>query len=109
MAWVAFDRAIKSAQAFKLDGPLDRWRSLRDEICSEVLERGFDRERGAFIQCYGSKPLDARLLLLPAVGFLPPGDRRRLPPVAALQREVLVAGSGERPDDGGAAEARPPS
>ena len=69
MAWVAYDRAIKSAEAFGLEGPLDEWRKLRDQIFHEVCERGFNKELGIFIQAYGSKLLDASLLLLPCVGF----------------------------------------
>ena len=65
MAWVAFDRAIKSAETFGLEGPLDEWRKLRDEIFEEVCAKGFDPELGTFVQSYGAKQLDASLLLMP--------------------------------------------
>ena len=70
MTWVAFDRGIKSAERFGLDAPLDRWRRLRDEICRDVCENGFDSRQNAFVESYGSQMLDASVLLLPAVGFL---------------------------------------
>ena len=74
MAWVAFDRAIKSARAVRLAGPVDRWRD-RAAIHADVCRRGFDPELGSFVQSYGGKELDASLLLLPQVGFLPPTIR----------------------------------
>ncbi|HZT24971.1 MAG TPA: glycoside hydrolase family 15 protein [Pseudolabrys sp.] len=92
MAWVAFDRAIKSAEAFKLPGPLDHWRDLRDRIHNDVCERGFDSEVVSFVRSYGSKELDASLLLLPAVGFLPADDPRIRATVEAIERELLVDG-----------------
>src|SRR3982075_2973625 len=76
MAWVAFDRAIKSAEQFDLEGPLDRWREIAAAIHADVCRRGFDRELGSFVQSYESKQLDASLLLMPQVGFLPPDDPR---------------------------------
>src|SRR5580692_7250482 len=76
MAWVAFDRAIKSAETFGLPGALDDWRKVREEICDEVCAKGFDQELGSFVQSYGAKQLDASLLLLPSVGFLPVSDPR---------------------------------
>lgn len=90
MAWVAFDRAIKSAEEFKLPGPVDRWRRLRDQIHNDVCERGFDNEVGSFVRAYGSKELDASLLLLPALGFLPPEDPRIRATVEAIERDLLV-------------------
>jgi len=92
MAWVAFDRAIKSAQEFKLPGPVDRWRRLRDQIHNDVTERGFDNEIVSFVRSYGSKELDASLLLLPALGFLPPEDPRIRATVEAIERELVVDG-----------------
>ncbi|MGH6741596.1 MAG: glycoside hydrolase family 15 protein, partial [Bradyrhizobium sp.] len=74
MTWVAFDRAIKSAEMFRFKAPLDRWRSLRDMIHRDVCEKGFDRTRNAFVESYGSPFLDASVLLLPSVGFLPGSD-----------------------------------
>jgi len=92
MAWVAFDRAIKMQERYGLDGPLDRWRQLRTEIHREVCERGFDPTRGTFTQFYGSRELDASLLLLPLVGFLPHTDPRVLGTVTAIERELLQDG-----------------
>ena len=105
MAWVAFDRMIKSAEAFGLDGPVDHWKVVREQICDEVIERGFDRELGSFVQSYGGSELDASLLLLPAVGFLPPHDPRIRGTVEAIERRLLVDGfvfryDSARTDDG---------
>ena len=88
MAWVAFDRAIKAVDNSGLRGPVDRWRRTREEIHTEVLARGFDADRNTFTQSYGSRELDASLLLIPQVGFLPPHDRRIHGTVAAVQREL---------------------
>ncbi len=76
MTWVAFDRGIKSVEKFGFKAPLEKWRSLRDMIHADVCARGFDREHDSFVESYGSTMLDASLLLLPAVGFLPPDDPR---------------------------------
>jgi len=92
MAWVAFDRAIKSAEMFGFEGPVDRWRKLRDEICKTTCEHGFDRELGSFVQYFGSKEVDASLLLMPSVGFLPVDDARIKGTIAAIERELLVDG-----------------
>ena len=88
MAWVAVDRAIKSAQRWRLDGPVDRWKGLRAQIHAEVLAEGFDSERNTFTQSYGSPELDASLLLIPQVGFLPPEDERVRGTIDAVQREL---------------------
>ena len=92
MAWVAFDRAVKAVEQFGLDGPVDRWRAARDEVHREVCERGFDAERNAFTQYYGSKTLDASTLMIALVGFLPATDPRIVGTVEAIQRELLVDG-----------------
>ena len=76
MAWVAFDRAVRTVEELEFEGPVDRWRAVRDEIHQDVCDRGFDAELGSFTQSYGSKELDASLLLLPLTGFLPATDRR---------------------------------
>lgn len=76
MAWVAFDRALKAVEHFGLDGPAARWRALAAQIHEEVCQRGFDAQRGCFTQAYGSSLLDASLLMMPLVGFLPPTDPR---------------------------------
>jgi GH15 family glucan-1,4-alpha-glucosidase len=92
MAWVAFDRAIKSAEAFGLEAPLDDWRQLRDDICIEVCERGFNIELGSFVQAYGSDQHDASLLLMPSVGFLPVTDPRVEATVAAVEKRLIRDG-----------------
>ncbi len=92
MAWVAFDRGIKSAETFGLEGPLDEWRKLREEIYDEVCERGLDKKRGTFVQAYGSDLLDANLLLLPCVGFLPVTDPRVEKTIAAIEQRLLRDG-----------------
>ena len=92
MTWVAFDRAIKSAVKFGLDAPLERWRSLRATIHRDVCERGFDTELNTFVESYGAKLLDASLLLLPAVGFLPPTDPRISSTIAAIERHMIRDG-----------------
>ncbi|MBE0620158.1 MAG: glycoside hydrolase family 15 protein [Burkholderiales bacterium] len=92
MAWVAFDRAIKDAQRYGLDAPLERWRQARDAIHAQVCESGFDAQRNTFVQSYGSTHLDASLLLIPQVGFLPPDDARVRGTLAAIERGLLVDG-----------------
>jgi GH15 family glucan-1,4-alpha-glucosidase len=92
MAWAAVDRAVRAVDQFGLDGPLDDWRRLREEIVDEVCDRGFDTRRGTFTQYYGSKELDAALLLIPAVGFLPARDERVAGTVAAVERDLCRDG-----------------
>ncbi len=92
MAWVAFDRAIRSAETFGLEGPLDDWRKSRDEIFDQVCDRGFDAKRGTFVQAYEASQLDANLLLLPCVGFLPVEDPRIASTIAAIERELIRDG-----------------
>jgi len=92
MAWVAFDRAVKDAEAFKLEGPVERWRELRAAIQQQVCERGFDAARNTFVQSYDSQHLDASLLLIPLVGFLPPEDERVLGTIAAIEKHLLMDG-----------------
>jgi GH15 family glucan-1,4-alpha-glucosidase len=89
MAWVGFDRSIKSAETFGLEGPVETWSKLRDEICEEVCERGFNKRLGTFVQAYDSDQLDANLLLLPCVGFLPVTDPRIEKTIAAIERRLL--------------------
>ncbi|HEX9491389.1 MAG TPA: glycoside hydrolase family 15 protein, partial [Stellaceae bacterium] len=100
MVWVAFDRGIKSAEQFGLPAPLERWRALRARVHDEVCEKGFNPEIGAFVQSYGSRQLDASLLLLPLVGFLPPSDARIRGTVEAIERHLLVDGFVLRYDPG---------
>ncbi|HUS32790.1 MAG TPA: glycoside hydrolase family 15 protein [Kofleriaceae bacterium] len=92
MAWVAFDRAVKSVEQFQVEGPVDRWRKIRDTIHAEVCERAFDSNKRAFTQSYGSPALDAALLVMPQVGFLPHDDPRIISTVAAIERELLRDG-----------------
>jgi GH15 family glucan-1,4-alpha-glucosidase len=92
MAWVAFDRAIKDAEQDGLEGPLDRWRQLRDRIHEQVCEQGFDPRGNTFVQSYDSTCLDASLLLLPQVGFLPPEDPRVIGTIAAIERNLMADG-----------------
>jgi GH15 family glucan-1,4-alpha-glucosidase len=107
MAWVAFDRAIKSGEAFGLEGPLDRWRRIRDQICDEVCEKAFDRGLGAFVQAYGSHQLDASTLLIPTVGFLPPDDPRVTGTIAAVERGLMRDGLVLRYDSSATADGLP--
>jgi GH15 family glucan-1,4-alpha-glucosidase len=88
MAWVVFDRAVRLAERFSLDGPIDRWRQVRDEIHAEVCEKGYDAGRNTFTQYYGSKELDASVLNIPIVGFLPGGDERVTGTIHAVSREL---------------------
>jgi GH15 family glucan-1,4-alpha-glucosidase len=88
MAWVVFDRAVRLAERFELDAPLERWRQVRDEIHAEVCERGYDRERRTFTQYYGSQELDASVLNIPLVGFLPGDDERVSGTIDAVWREL---------------------
>ncbi|CCD88672.1 putative glycoside hydrolase, family 15 [Bradyrhizobium sp. ORS 285] len=92
MTWVAFDRAIKSAERFDLEAPLERWRRLRDTIHSDVCEKGYDASLGSFVEAYGSQLLDASLLLLPAVGFLPCSDPRIRGTIAAIEQHLVRDG-----------------
>jgi GH15 family glucan-1,4-alpha-glucosidase len=91
MAWVAFDRAVTAVKN-GMSGPAGRWQAIRDQIHREVCEKGYDAERGAFMQYYGSSQLDAAVLLIPEVGFLPPDDPRVVSTVRAVQRELMSGG-----------------
>jgi GH15 family glucan-1,4-alpha-glucosidase len=108
MAWVAFDRVIKSAETFGLEGPVDLWRATRDEICAEVCERGFNKKLGTFVQAYGSDQLDANLLQLPCVGFLPVSDPRIASTIAAIERRLVCDGFVMRYSTDEVADALPP-
>ncbi len=92
MVWVAFDRGVRSIEEFGLDGPLDRWRELRERVHDQVCEKGFDKKLNSFVQYYGSKDLDASLLLLPLVGFMAADDPRIVGTVAAIERDLLRDG-----------------
>jgi GH15 family glucan-1,4-alpha-glucosidase len=108
MTWVAFDRAIKGAERFRFDAPLDRWRMLRDEICRDVCENGFDPEQNAFVESYGSRSLDASLLLLPTVGFLPATDPRIRGTIAAIEKHMMWDGFVLRHDPRDVSDELPP-
>jgi GH15 family glucan-1,4-alpha-glucosidase len=96
MAWAAVDRAVQAVEQFGLDGPVEQWRELRQEIFDEVCERGYDKRRNTFTQYYGSRELDAALLMLAPIGFLPADDARVQGTVAAIEHELLVDGLVQR-------------
>jgi GH15 family glucan-1,4-alpha-glucosidase len=108
MAWVAFDRAIKDAEAFGLEAPVDRWRKLRADIHAEVCEKAFNPRVGAFVQAYGSEHLDASALLIPVVGFLPPEDARVRCTVEAIERRLVRNGFVLRYDTAVTEDGLPP-
>ncbi len=108
MAWVAFDRAIKDCEAGALEGPVGEWRKVRDAIHAEVCTRGFDARANSFVQAYDSTALDASLLLIPQVGFLPPGDPRVLGTIAAIERGLVVHGLVQRYSTETSVDALPP-
>src|SRR5262249_21984904 len=92
MAWVAMDRAIRGAEEFNMPGKIDQWRALREQIHESVCRDGYSAEKRSFVQYYGDDALDASLLLIPMVGFLPATDPRVKGTVAAIQRELTVDG-----------------
>jgi GH15 family glucan-1,4-alpha-glucosidase len=92
MSWVAFECAIRSAEKFGLDGPIDQWREARATIHADICEHGFNPKRKSFVQYYGGESLDASLLLIPQVGFLPCDDSRVTGTVAAIERELVRDG-----------------
>jgi GH15 family glucan-1,4-alpha-glucosidase len=108
MSWVALDRAISSAEAFGLEAPLAEWKQTRDRIRADVLRRGFNAKRNTFTRSYDSEELDASLLLIPVVGFLPPDDPRVLGTIAEIERKLLVDGFVLRYDTACADDGMPP-
>ncbi len=108
MAWVAFDRAVRSIEEFGLDGPLERWREVRSLIHQEVCERGYDPKQNTFVQSFGDATMDASLLLIPIVGFLPPDDARVRGTVTAIERKLLRDGFVMRYDTGTEVDGLPP-
>ncbi|HEX8153770.1 MAG TPA: glycoside hydrolase family 15 protein [Thermoanaerobaculia bacterium] len=92
MAWVAFDRSVAAVESFGFDGPVERWKSIRDEIRHEIFERGFDRELNAFVQYYGSSNADASLLMLPSLGFIGADDPRMLGTIALIRAQLETDG-----------------
>jgi GH15 family glucan-1,4-alpha-glucosidase len=92
MAWVAFDRAVRSSEEFGLEAPLERWRMIRDTIHRRVCDSGFDVKQNSFVQSFGVAALDASLLLIPIVGFLPASDQRVRGTLAAIERNLVREG-----------------
>jgi GH15 family glucan-1,4-alpha-glucosidase len=92
MCWVAFDSLVKGVERFGLDGPVQLWRAVRDEIHSDILENGYDAGRGTFTQAYGSSALDACALLIPRVGFLPYDDERVVSTIETIRNELTEDG-----------------
>ncbi|MCW2757536.1 MAG: glycoside hydrolase family 15 protein [Nocardioidaceae bacterium] len=92
MVWCAFDRAVRAVEEHGVEGPVDRWRSLRDQVRAEVLDRGYDETRGTFVQHYDTTEVDASLLVLPQVGFLAGDDPRMLGTIRAIEEDLLVDG-----------------
>jgi GH15 family glucan-1,4-alpha-glucosidase len=110
MAWVALDRAIKAVEVMGEQGPVDRWRAIRRELHDEVCREGYSSQRDSFVQYYGAEHLDASLLMIPLVGFLPADDPRVKGTVAAIQRELTVDGLVHRypPEGSQAVDGLPP-
>jgi GH15 family glucan-1,4-alpha-glucosidase len=108
MAWVAFDRAVLLCEQLRYDAPIERWKELRQAIHAEICEQGFNVERNCFVQAYGSDQLDAALLLMPLVGFLPGRDSRVVSTVEAIQRELMPEGLVLRYDTAKVEDGLPP-
>ena len=108
MAWVAFDRAIKSAEEFGMRAPVEEWKAIRGTIHDDLCRHGYDRERACFVQIYGEPQLDASLLLIPAVGFLPPDDERVVSTIEAIERELVKDGFVQRYDTTSTKDGLPP-
>jgi GH15 family glucan-1,4-alpha-glucosidase len=92
MVWAALDRAVRGVEEWGLEGPVERWRDLRERVRAEVLEKGYDAERGTFTQHYDTREVDASLLLIPLVGFLPADDPRVLGTIAAVEHDLMRDG-----------------
>jgi GH15 family glucan-1,4-alpha-glucosidase len=108
MAWVAADRAVKMIERYGYDGPVDRWRKLRDTIHAQILQNAYNHDLGAFVQYYGSDQLDASLLLMPLVGFLSAKDPRIVSTVRAIERRLIIDGLVSRYDSNTAEDGLPP-
>jgi GH15 family glucan-1,4-alpha-glucosidase len=108
MAWVAFDRAVLLAEQLKYDAPIEKWKALRDAIHHEICKKAFNKRKNSFVQAYGSNELDAALLLMPAVGFLPGSDRRVKSTVKAIERELMRDGLVLRYNTAKARDGLPP-
>jgi GH15 family glucan-1,4-alpha-glucosidase len=90
--WAAFDRAVRGVEKWGLDGPVEQWRALRDQVRAEILSKGFNTERNTFTQHYDTTEVDASLLLIPLVGFLPADDPRVLGTVTAIEQDLMREG-----------------
>jgi GH15 family glucan-1,4-alpha-glucosidase len=110
MAWVAVDRAVRGVEEFGLDGPVDRWRKLRDTIHEDVCTQGYHAGKRAFTQSYGSDELDAALLMIPLVGFLPATDDRVRSTIEAIEKELMFNGFVSRyhPEKSASVDGLPP-
>ena len=108
MAWVAFDRVVKSAEKFGLSGPIDHWRAIRDEIHADVCRNAYSARHDAFVQSYGSELADASVLMIPLVGFLPPSDPRVASTVAFVEKHLLLDGFVLRYDSAETDDGLPP-
>jgi GH15 family glucan-1,4-alpha-glucosidase len=110
MAWVAIDRAVRTAEEFGLKGPVERWRELRQTMHDQICEQGFNQERGAFTQYYGGENLDAAVLMIPLVGFLPATDERVSSTIRLIEKELMFDGYVARyhPDLSGNVDGLPP-
>jgi GH15 family glucan-1,4-alpha-glucosidase len=108
MVWVAFDRAVRSIEEFNLKGPVERWRAVRKTVHEEVCRKGFDPTQNAFVQAFGESTLDAAVLLIPLVGFLPPDDPRVRGTLAAIERKLVRDGLVLRYDTGIVTDGLPP-
>jgi GH15 family glucan-1,4-alpha-glucosidase len=108
MAWVAFDRAVLLAEQMTYKAPIERWKAIRDAIHAQICERGFNAKRGCFVQAYGSDELDASLLQMPLVGFLPGNDPRVQKTVEAIRRELMQDGLVSRYNTSTSQDGLPP-
>ena len=108
MAWVAFDRTIRSAERFKLDGPIEHWRKVRDTIHKQVCEEGYNAELNSFMRSYGATEVDASLLLIPAMGFLPATDPRIVGTVERIEKTLMKDGLVQRYNTSKANDGLPP-
>jgi GH15 family glucan-1,4-alpha-glucosidase len=108
MAWVAFDRAVLLAEQLKYKAPVKKWKELRNEIHQQICEKGFSRQKNSFVQAYDSNELDASLLLMPLVGFLPGTDPRVIGTVEAIRRELMPDGLVLRYDTSKVQDGLPP-
>jgi GH15 family glucan-1,4-alpha-glucosidase len=108
MAWVAFDRAVLLAEKMNYKAPIEHWKTIRETIYTQICEKGFNAKRGCFVRAYGSNELDASLLLIPLVGFLPGSDHRVQNTIEAIRRELMQDGLVLRYDTSKAADGLPP-